>query len=62
MTGLTTNSVLLLQNRLKTNSTGDVDMAVRCSTVNELVILFRNQSGSTLSGSTQSGTLLQFGF
>lgn len=62
VSGLTTNSVLVLQNRLLTNSTGNVALAVRCSTADELTIMFSNQSGSTLSGSTQSGYLLQFRF
>lgn len=61
--GLTTNSILLLQERIKTNSsvTG-VAVAARCSTANSLCLTFMNNSISTLSGSTQSGYLLQFAF
>lgn len=60
--GLTTNSVLVLQNRLINNSTGGVTIHPRCSTADELTLMFANQSDSTLSGSTASGYLLQFGF
>lgn len=62
VTGLTTNSILVLQNRLRTNSTGDVQVVARCSTANELALQFFNQSASSLTGSTQSAYLLQFRF
>ena len=62
VTGLSTQSVLVLQNRLINNSTANVSLAVRCSTVNELTIQFINESASSLSGSTQSAYLLQFNF
>lgn len=61
--GLTTNSVLVLQNRVKLNSTvTGVTATCRCSTVDELVIEWHNISLSTLSGSTQSFYLLQVAF
>mgnify|MGYP001568995421 CR=1 FL=1 len=60
--GLTTNSILVFQPRLISNSTGFVQMSVRCSTADELTILFANQSASSLSGSTHSAYLLQFRF
>ena len=60
--GLTTNSILMLQNRLINNSTGQVSLHARCSTANELTIQFVSNDASTLSGSTQSGYLLQFRF
>lgn len=61
--GLTTNSILVLQPRIANNSsvTG-VQVLPRCSTANSLCLTFSNNSISTLSGSTQSGYLLQFGF
>lgn len=62
VTGLTTNSVLMLQNRLINNSTGQVSLHARCSTANELTIQFVSNDASTLSGSTQSAYLLQFLF
>lgn len=62
VTGLTTNSILILQNRLINNSTGQVSLQARCSTANELTIQFINHTDSTLSGSTQSAYLLQFRF
>ena len=63
VTGLTTNSVLILQNRVKLNSTvTGVTVGARCSTADELVIEWHNVSQSSLSGSTQSFYLLQFGF
>lgn len=61
--GLTTNSVLVLTPRLQTNSSVvGIMMEPRCSTANELTITFTNESASSISGSTQSGYLLQFGF
>lgn len=63
VTGLTTNSVLMLQNRFKLNSSVvGIRAEGRCSTANELTIEFANLSGSTITGSTQSWYLLQFGF
>lgn len=63
VTGLTTNSILILQNRVKLNSTvTGVTASARCSTADELVIEWHNVSASSLSGSTQSFYLLQFGF
>lgn len=62
VTGLTTNSVLVLQNRVINNSTGQVSLNARCSTANELTIQFVSHDASTLSGSTQSAYLLQFRF
>lgn len=61
--GLTTNSVLVLQNRVKLNSsiTG-VTAGARCSTADELVIEWHNISQSSLSGSTQSFYLFQIAF
>lgn len=63
VTGLTTNSILILQNRIKLNSTvTGVTATARCSTADELVIEWHNISQSSLSGSTQSFYLLQFAF
>ena len=63
VTGLTTNSVLVLTPRLQTNSTVvGVLMEPRCSTADELKLTFVNGSVSSLSGSTQSGYLLQHAF
>lgn len=63
VTGLTTNSILVLTPRLQTNSTVvGVIMEPRCSTADELKLTFVNGSVSSLSGSTQSGYLLQFVF
>ena len=60
--GLSTAGILILQNRIINNSTAAVDVRPRCSTANELTILFANESVSSLSGSTQSAYLLQFAF
>lgn len=58
--GLTTTSILVLQNRLKLNSTvTGVTATARCSTADELTIEWHNISQSSLSGSTQSFYLLQ---
>lgn len=62
VTGLTTNSILILQNRLINNSTGQVSLHARCSSANELTIQFVSNDASSLSGSTQSAYLLQFRF
>ena len=61
--GLTTASHLLFTPSQKVNSTvTGVITSVRCSTADELVIITSNVSVSSLSGSTQSGRLLQIGF
>lgn len=65
VTGLSTDSILLFQERVNlnsTNSTGIFVSRVRCSTANELRITVANGGASTISGSTMSGYLLQFGF
>ena len=64
VTGLTTGSVLLFGQTQQWNSTVDpgVIVTVRCSTVDELKITSHNVNASSLSGSTKSGTLLQFAF
>ncbi len=63
VTGATTNAVYIFQNRVKLNSTvTGVFITPRCSTANEVVLEFHNCSQSSLSGSTQSGTLVQIGF
>ena len=61
--GLTTNSILMLTPRQQNNSTiAGVTIEPRCSTADELSLTFMNCSVSSLSGSTQSGYLLQFAF
>jgi len=63
VTGLTTNSVLVLTPRQQNNSSVvGITVEARCSTANELALQILNASGSTISGSTQSGYLLQFAF
>lgn len=63
VTGLTTNSVLILTPRQQNNSSVvGVTVEPRCSTVNELSLQIVNGSGSSITGSTQSGYLLQFAF
>lgn len=63
LVGLTTNAVLILQNRQKLNSTvTGVTATARCSTADELTIEWHNISQSSLSGSTQSFYLLAFQF
>ena len=63
VTGLTTNSVLVLSPRVQPNSSVvGVEVHARCSTADELTLTFLNGSVSSLSGSTQSAYLLQFGF
>lgn len=63
VTGLTTNSVLVLQPRLVQNTTvTGVWSFARCSTADELIVEIHNNSASTLSGSTVSAYLLQFKF
>lgn len=61
--GLTTSSILVLQPRLQNNSTvAGVHIEPRCSTADELSLTFINGAVSSLTGSTQSGYLLQFAF
>lgn len=63
LVGLTTNAILMLQNRLKLNSTvTGVTAKARCSTADELTIEWHNVSQSSLSGSTVSFYLLAFQF
>lgn len=63
VTGLTTNSILLLQPRLQLNSSVvGITAQARCSTADELVILSQNISQSSISGSTQSAYLFQISF
>lgn len=57
--GATTNAGYLLT-PFAQMSTGYFIAGVRCSTVDEVTILFGSVSASSLSGSTGSGTLLQF--
>lgn len=58
--GLTTNSMLILQSRVQPNSTVvGVHVTGRCSTADELVVTYHNNSVSSISGSTQSAYLLQ---
>jgi hypothetical protein len=63
LTGATTNSIFVVQPRSAINSsvTG-VDLRVRSTVADEIVLTFANDSLSTLSGSTQSAYLLQFLF
>lgn len=61
--GLTTNSVLILTPRQQNNSSVvGIEVEPRCSTANELALQIFNASGSSITGSTQSGYLLQFAF
>lgn len=60
VTGATTNASYVFTERLAINSTGYIVTDVRCSTANEVTMRFTNVSGSTQSGSTNRGTLLQF--
>lgn len=64
VTGATTNAMYILQQTQVLNSTNDpaVFSLARCSTVNELRITTFNLGASTLSGSTTSANLLQFGW
>lgn len=63
VTGLTTNSAIFLAPRQQNNSSVvGVIIDARCSTANELALQIINASGSTITGSTQSGYLLQFAF
>lgn len=62
--GASTSDVYILQQRLSYNSTSDpaVQITVRCSTTDELRVTFWNLGGSSISGSTTSGYLVQFKF
>lgn len=62
--GATTNAMYILQQTQVYNSTNDpaVIAVARCSTANELRVTSINLGASTLSGSTVSGNLLQFGW
>ena len=65
VTGATTNSIYVFQERVNlnsTNSTGLFVSRVRCSTADEIRITVANGGASTISGSTMSGYLLQVGF
>jgi hypothetical protein len=63
LTGATTNSMFLAQERValnSTESTGIFIMKVRCSTADELRVTVANIGPSTISGSTMSAYVLQF--
>ena len=64
VTGLTTNSILVIQRRGALNSTNSTGLFLTCccSTVNELRLTVHNIGASTISGSTMSAYLLQVGF
>src|SRR5688572_1423006 len=63
LSGATTNSIFLVQPRSALNSSvAGVDLRVRSTLADEIVLTFANDSLSTLSGSTQSAYLLQFLF
>ena len=63
VTGLTTNSVLVFTPRVQVNSSVvGIEVHARCSTADELTLTYLNGSVSSVSGSTQSGYLLQFAF
>jgi hypothetical protein len=65
LSGATTNSIFLFQERANlnsTNSTGLYVTRVRCSTADEIRLTVANGGASTISGSTMSGYLLQFKF
>jgi len=63
VTGLTTNSLLLLSPRVQVNSTViGITIHPRCSTADELVLQQSKIGESSISGSTQSAYLLQFRF
>ena len=61
VTGLTTNSCLMFTARMPL-AAGYVAADLRCSTADELVIRWENAGGSTISGSSNRGTLLEFQF
>ncbi len=60
VTGATTNALYLFTPRLLLTAGYGIG-SVRCSTANEVVINWTGNSASSLSGSTNRGTLLQFG-
>lgn len=64
VTGATTNAMYILQQTQVYNSTSDpaIFAIARCSTANELRITSINLGASSLSGSTVSANLLQFGW
>jgi hypothetical protein len=60
---LSTSDVMVFQPHRPINSTVEgVQALPRCTLAGELVLVQSNNSISTLSGSTASGTLLVFGF
>ncbi len=64
VTGLTTNSVLMIQRRGALNSTNSTGLFLTgcCSTANELRLTVHNIGASTISGSTMSAYVAQFQF
>lgn len=64
VTGVTTNAMYIIQQTQIWNSTMDPGLMVtaRCSTANELKITVGNFGPSSVSGSTVSANLLQFGW
>jgi hypothetical protein len=60
VTGLTTNSILVLTPRMPIQPS--YSWIPRCSTANELIIQWINNSASTNSDSTNSGQLMVFSF
>lgn len=63
VTGLTTNSVLVLSPRVQVNSSvSGITIHPRCSTADELVLQQSKIGESSIGGSTQSAYLLQFRF
>jgi hypothetical protein len=63
VTGLATNSILMLSPRVQVNSSViGITVHPRCSTANELVLEQNKIGESSISGSTQSAYLLQFEF
>ena len=64
VTGLTTNSILVIQRRGALNSTNSTGLFLTCccSTADELRLTVHNIGASTISGSTMSAYLLQVGF
>lgn len=65
LTGATTNSLFLVNERANLNSTESTGIfisRVRCSTANELRITVANGGASTISGSTMSAYVVQLSF
>jgi hypothetical protein len=64
LSGATTNSIFVVQQRVAYNSTitEGVYVTARCSTADELRLTFWNHGASSISGSTSSAYLLQFKF